>query len=242
MLKQFEVQNIYIGEYVKPDYLCFTANTAGSTIKLNKVNYPTEVTLETSTDWDTWSTHTIGSTITLTNIWDKIYFRNASETDTRFNLRSNQRYYFEMTWSIDWSWDVNFLLNKNSTTTLSQSCYTYLFYNCSALKTPPRLPATTLAEDCYDCMFAYSWITKLIELPVTTIPAVAYYAMFTWCSSIKLSAVQSWVYQTPYRIPKTWTWTAGSSALAYMFDSTWWSFTGTPSINTTYYTSNEVIS
>ena len=41
-----------------PDYLCFTANTAGSTVQLWKNWSPTPVTLETSTDWENWSTYT----------------------------------------------------------------------------------------------------------------------------------------------------------------------------------------
>jgi hypothetical protein len=36
-------------ELLAPE-LCFTANTAGSTVKLTKNNSPTAVTLETSTD------------------------------------------------------------------------------------------------------------------------------------------------------------------------------------------------
>ena len=52
----------------EPDYLCFTANTAGSKVTLNKTGSPTAVTLETSTDGINWSTYTIGSTITLSNI------------------------------------------------------------------------------------------------------------------------------------------------------------------------------
>jgi hypothetical protein len=50
------------------DYLCFTANTAGSTVKLIKNGSPTTVTLETSTDGNTRTTYTIGDTITLSNI------------------------------------------------------------------------------------------------------------------------------------------------------------------------------
>jgi hypothetical protein len=65
--------------------------------------------------------------------------------------------------------------------------------------------------------------------------------MFRNCSKIKLSTTQTWEYQTEYRIPTTWTWTSWSSSLSNMFTSTWWTFTWTPSINTTYYTSNTVV-
>ena len=81
----------------KINYLCFTANTAGSTIALNKNGSPTSVTLETSTNGSTWSTYTFGSTITLSNIGDKVYWRNKSETDTAFSYSINNYYGFVMT-------------------------------------------------------------------------------------------------------------------------------------------------
>jgi len=103
---------------VQPDYLCFTANTAGSTIKLNKTWSPTVVTLETSADGNIWSTYTIWDTITLSSIWSKVYFRNTSETTTW--LSSTSWYYnFVMTWSISGWWDVTSLINKNCTATIT---------------------------------------------------------------------------------------------------------------------------
>lgn len=237
-----ELKNAYIGEYVEPDYLCFTANTAGSTVKLNKTGSPTAVTLETSTDGSTWSTYTFWSTITLSNIGDKVYWRNTSETDTRFSVYNGSLYQFVMTWSISWSWDVNFLLNKNSTTTLSNYCFIKLFYQCSSLTTAPKLPATTLADNCYHHMFdGCDNLTTLPKIYVTSTATDCCGYMFNWCSKIKISTTQTWDYQTPYRIPPTWTGTGSSSDLYYMFYQTWWTFTGTPSLNTTYYTSNTVV-
>ena len=232
--------NVYIWEEIPP--LNFTANTAGSTIKLKKNGSPTAVTLEISTDWTTWTTYTIWDTITLVNIWDKVYFRNTSTTDTWFSTSSSNWYVFVMTWSIAWSWDINYLLNKNSTTTVSSYCYHGIFYNCTSLTTSPQLPATTLSNWCYAYMF--SWCTNLTtlpKLPATTLADSCYYNMFYNCSKIKLSTTQTWEYQTAYRIPTTWTWTTATNALNSMFKNTWWTFTSDPSINTTYYTSNTVV-
>ena len=303
-------------------YLCFTANTAWSTVQLTKTWSPTVVTLETSTDWTNWTTYTIWDTITLSNIGDKVYWRNTSETDTGFSTGSSNYYQFVMTWSISWSGDINYLLNKNSTTTLTTtSCYKYLFYQCTSLTTTPDLPATTLTNSCYASMFrwcsnlttatpslpattlttscyanmfqlcgsltatprlpattmanyCYSgmfrqctslttvpslaittlgsnccvnmfyWctgLTTLPSLPATTMANSCYYGMFQWCSNIKLSTTQTGDYQTEYRIPASWTWTSASSALTNMFKTTWWTFTWTPTINTTYYTSNTIV-
>ena len=125
------------------DYLCFTANTAGSTVQLTKNWSPTSVNLETSTDRNTWNSYTIWDTITLSNVGDKVYWRNTSETDTGFGKSSSDYYTFVMTWSIAWSWDINYLLNKNSTTTVSSYCFRRLFRGCSSLTSAPSLPAIT---------------------------------------------------------------------------------------------------
>lgn len=263
------MKNAYIGEApYEWNELCFTANTAGSTVKLTKTGSPTAVTLETSTNGLDWSTYTFWTAITLTNIWDKVYFRNTSETTTWFSTSASNYYQFVMTWSISWSWDINYLLNKNSTTTVSSYCYFYIFQWCTSLTASPELPATTLALNCYYDMFFWctslttaptlpattlaercyremfyqcTSLTTLPSLPATTLTNYCYQYMFYWCSKIKLSTTQTWEYQTPYRIPTTWTWTAGSNSLASMFANTWWTFTWTPSINTTYYTSNTVV-
>lgn len=223
--------------------LNFTANTAGSTIKLSKNWNPTAVTLETSTDWTTWSTYTFGDTITLSNIGDKVYFRNTSETTTEFNKGNSDRYSFWMTWSISASWDISTLLNKNWTDTViwSQS-FNQLFVSCSSLTSSPNIPFTTLADWCFNYMFI--WCSNLETLPslkTLTLPGFCYRWMFFNCSKIKISSSKTWEYQTEYRIPISWTWTEWSSSLSTMFTWTWWTYTSDPSVNTTYYTSNTVV-
>ena len=134
-----ELKNAYIGEYVPPyewDELCFTANTAGSTVQLTKIGSPYSVTLETSTNGYNWTTYTIWDTITLSNIWDKVYFRNTSETTTGFGSATNSYYQFSLTGSVAWSWDVTYLINKNWTTTLVSS---YCFFGLFAFQTALRM-------------------------------------------------------------------------------------------------------
>jgi hypothetical protein len=232
-------------EYVVPaDALYFEAKTANSTIELTKVWSPIDVSLETSTDGATWSDYTIWYTITLSNIWDKVYMRNKSGTPTSFGISSASYYKFVMTWSIAAHWSVNYLLCKDSTDTLPNYDATYycLFNWCTSLTSCPTLPATTLRPYCYSQMFY--WCTSLTTIP--TLPAISltnycYNSMFRNCSWIKLSATQDSNYTQPYRIPTTWTWTAWTYSVNYMFAWTWWTFTWTPTINTTYYTSNQVI-
>ena len=70
-------------------------------------------------------------------------------------------------------------------TTLTSSCYYYMFQDCTNLTTAPELPATTLTQQCYSNMF--SGCTSLIatpELPATTLAMSCYSAMFYGCTSL----------------------------------------------------------
>ena len=119
-----------------------------------------------------------------------------------------------------------------------------MFSGCSNLATAPELPATTLANYCYDHMFSgCSNLTTAPELPATTLADYCYQYMFNDCTNIKLSETQTGEYQTAYRIPTSGTSTTGTKSLSNMFQNTGGTFTGTPTINTTYYlsTSNTVV-
>lgn len=133
-------------------------------------------------------------------------------------------------------------------TILAENCYYGMFYNCTSLTITPELSATTLADYCYRRMFynCTSLIT-LPKLPATELFYRCYYQMFSNCTNIKLSSTQTEEYQTAYRIPLSGTGTEDPDftlkALEDMFINTGGTFTGTPTINTTYYlsTSNTVV-
>ena len=70
-------------------------------------------------------------------------------------------------------------------TTLAQYCYQYMFYGCTSLTTAPELPATTLTERCYRNMFGgCSSLTTAPELPATTLASYCYSYMFGACTSL----------------------------------------------------------
>lgn len=74
---------------------------------------------------------------------------------------------------------------KLPATTLTEGCYESMFYNCTSLITAPDLPATTLTEGCYNSMF--KGCTSLItapELPATTLAIHCYDGMFRSCTSL----------------------------------------------------------
>ena len=127
-------------------------------------------------------------------------------------------------------------------TKLAISCYGSMFDGSTALTTAPALPATRLAYGCYHSMFkGCTALTTAPALPATRLSERCYNFMFRGCTNIKLSTTQTGEYQTPYRIPKSGTGTTATDALTDMFLNTGGTFTGTPTINTTYYTSNTVV-
>lgn len=70
-------------------------------------------------------------------------------------------------------------------TTLADSCYESMFEGCTSLTTAPKLPTTTLARNCYSHMFfGCSSLTTASELPATTLAKGCYYRMFYGCSSL----------------------------------------------------------
>ena len=109
-----------------------------------------------------------------------------------------------------------------------------MFYYHQKLVIPPVLPATTLAESCYEGMFNQCYNIKPLALPATVLANNCYKDMFRY-TFIDLSSTQSEEYPTPYRVPITGEGTDATDALSNMFDANGELFTGTPVINTTYY-------
>ena len=70
-------------------------------------------------------------------------------------------------------------------TTLTNSCYRNMFYNCTSLTTAPALPATKLADSCYSNMFlGCTKLTTAPALPATTLANNCYSNMFWGCTSL----------------------------------------------------------
>ena len=70
-------------------------------------------------------------------------------------------------------------------TTLTESCYRKMFYNCSSLVNAPALPATTLAKYCYQEMFYQcSSLVTAPTLPATTLAYYCYAYMFQGCRKL----------------------------------------------------------
>ena len=70
-------------------------------------------------------------------------------------------------------------------TTLADNCYNQMFNGCTNLTSAPVLPATKLASFCYFQMFnGCTNLTSAPVLPATKLASSCYYAMFYGCTSL----------------------------------------------------------
>lgn len=176
--------------YVEPDYLTFTAAQANSTVALNKSadNASMSAVLEYSTDGETWTNYewsgTAGTVITLANVGDYVMLRGDNAT---FSIDNNNYYKFVMTGKVNASGNIMSLLDKTcrKTDLPANYIFTSLFYQCSALYSAPKLPATKLSVFCYNGMFrGCSNLTSTPVLQATTLESGCYRTMFSKCTKL----------------------------------------------------------
>ena len=75
-------------------------------------------------------------------------------------------------------------------TTLADYCYQYMFKGCTSLTTAPELPATTLVNRCYGWMFQNCESLRTAPvLPATTLADDCYSFMFNKCTSLTTAPV-----------------------------------------------------
>lgn len=159
-----------------------------------------------------------------TNRWGSDYVYNTITVNGNHNVGGNimsllygDNYGSQTSFPSGSTYNFNYLFNNNRNlvnasklilpaTTLTQSCYKYMFSNCRALTTAPVLPATTLANYCYNGMFSYCQaLTTAPELPAITLAQSCYASMFMLCSALTTAPV----------LPAT---TLTSNCYSYMFD------------------------
>lgn len=159
-------------------------------------------------------------------------------TSTPLNFATSKYLRFTSTGKINVGGALSDLIGGNSSIPRNY-CFYRLFYNCDKLVDASNLVMVNDFNSkayCYNSMFeGCTSLTSAPELPATKLAEGCYAYMFQGCTSLKLSKSQTGDYQIPYRIPSSGTGTAAPAALNNMFANTGGTFTGTPSINTTYY-------
>ena len=160
--------------------------------------------------WGGWSDYT--HAITLPKIGDKVQFRKEDEygtnqsniscsadcwvygniislvkaegfaKETELKQPNSFNGLFQNNVHIDIHPEMDFMLPA---TTLSESCYECLFEGCEGLTKAPVLPATTLTNRCYASMFdGCKGLTKAPSLPATTLAKECYESIFRNCISL----------------------------------------------------------
>lgn len=193
-----------VGGFNPDNYLTIEALEDGLTASLstNACQY--------STDGVTWTNLSAGTTTPAINTGEKLYFKATGLTPAssagigtftvskQFNLLGNC---------------MSMLFGDEAEYNLDLTGYNYafskLFYACTTLKSVSSgfLPATTLAESCYQYMFrGCTKITTAPELPATTLVYYCYQFMFANCS--KLNYIKAMFITTPDS-PYTGSWVYG---------------------------------
>lgn len=168
------------------DYLYVEALENNDEIALVKQGSPNEISLEYSTDKDTWSSYTVGDTLTLPNIGDKIYFRGRNSTF----CQDYQNYYnFTMTGETEIGGRLLSLTSKNTLNNyVSANLFHNLFENCVKLKTAQKLIISKSSQiDSYGCASLFESCSGLTTPPTTINTSFgkgACQAMFYNCTSL----------------------------------------------------------
>ncbi len=171
------------------NYLTLTAETAGSTVALNKNGSPTNISIQYSTNnGSTWSTYTIGNTITLSSVGSNVKFKGNNLGVT---TNTSSYYYFSMTGKIAASGSVTSLANGHGDTygvLGNGKMYVFLFKNCTSLTKANIELADSSNTYMYYGMF-YG-CTSLVEAPAIPIRSIGSYGcsyMFYDCTSLKVA-------------------------------------------------------
>ena len=224
----------YSGGGGTSNYITFTGETSEFT--LQATNKKWDGTVQWSTDLTNWTTLT--GTEAMQSVGKKLYLRGKDNT-TFCNASNYSGVEWQLSAKAGCSGNIQALLDyENPPTSIPASnCYFAMFKNCTNLTSAPSLLATTLTSACYYHMFyGCTSLTSLPELPATTLSGACYFGMFGNCTGIKLSTTQTAEYKTSWRIPSSGTIPSEPSSWGHdMFNGTGGTFTGDPSINTTYY-------
>ena len=151
-------------------------------------------TLEYSTDTSTWSTWdgTTSLSSAVSESDNVLYLRGIGNTKIGYHDENKDEYIPWIINGTDVRCDGNIetlldyaTVESGQHPVMAEECFSSLFLNCTALITPPELPATTLAMACYSDMFnGCASLIQAPELPATTLAMACYAGMFNGCASL----------------------------------------------------------
>lgn len=162
------------------DYLCFTS-TGDSTVGMTQYGTPNKSAgkvIQYKINNGKWQTMNL-SAVNLSD-GDKMYVK--SDDDIQISESTEIYKKFIMTGSIAASGNIMSLLNFSDT--LTDYAFFRLFIACKSLTAAPELPATTLADACYQYMFCNTSLTQAPTLPATRLSNMCYFSMFENCKAL----------------------------------------------------------
>ena len=181
----------FVAEYDKAilptpgNWLCFTAQEANSTISYKNVGGNQPDVQYSVDEGKTWNTLSENGSVELMEVGDRVFFKGSNLNG--FSSSEEKYTQFVMSGKFGASGSVMSLIDETGNSTLipNDYCFCNLFFKCSALLTPPELPAIELKKGCYSGMFqGCSNIPYAPELPATEMKEGCYYSMFSGCSSL----------------------------------------------------------
>ncbi|MBO4530832.1 MAG: leucine-rich repeat protein [Paludibacteraceae bacterium] len=186
----------------KNNWLCFTAEEAGSTVGLYNVNNEPDIhySLDSGQTWVPWAETDV---VTLKNVGDKVYVKGVNPDGfshtiglvalLQSNPSSVHNTSFRLTGRIAASGSLMSLIDGvgEAKEIPCEHCFSYLFSNQTALVSAPELTATTMKRYCYVSMFrSCSNLIQAPELPATQLALGCYSGMFIFCDGLtKASAL-----------------------------------------------------
>ncbi len=184
------------GKPIKPtgeSYLTFRSPNS-FTLKVKSKTKPWNGTLEYFASDGTWTTWDGKSALSAIDYYSEyvLYLRGIGNTFISSSL--TQKWILTGA-DIKCIGNIENLLDystvkSGSHPTLVNSCFRYMFQDCTSLTQAPVLPATTLADYCYSSMFSgCTSLTQAPALPATTLADHCYSSMFQGCTSLTQAPV-----------------------------------------------------
>ena len=173
-------------EYIP--YVTFTAEKAQKFMMKTNGNYNISG-LEYSVNFGDWTTVEANKEVTFGGTNGDLRLRGTNTDGTASALDKYSTITFTDSYvPVACTGDIRTLLDWDNYTTVNteNAMFINLFENCSVLTSAPELPATSLAYNCYYCMFLGCTNLKTApKLPAKTARMYCYVGMFSGCTNLK---------------------------------------------------------
>lgn len=172
-------------EYIP--YVTFTAKDP-QTFKMIEYEGYKISGLEYSVNNGDWTTLEAGTGVTFGGTNGNLRLRGTNLNGTSVPHQYSTITFTDRNVPVACTGDIRTLLDWNNYATVNteNAMFIKLFENCSVLTSAPELPATSLADNCYYCMFlGCTNLKSAPKLPAPTLTTCCYNYMFSGCTNLK---------------------------------------------------------